>query len=124
MAVVKINAIEVPEGAGTELEKRFAHRMGAVDGSPGFISFQMLRPVSGDNRYFVMTHWEDDESFQNWMSGSGMAAHAGERSRPVGTGSSVLEFEVVDLAEIAASTEPPTGHGHGHPGSSSPQGNA
>ena len=32
MAVVKINAIEVPEGAGPELEKRFANRLHAVDG--------------------------------------------------------------------------------------------
>ena len=35
MAVVKINAIEVPEGAGPELEKRFANRLHAVDGQPG-----------------------------------------------------------------------------------------
>ncbi len=95
MAVVKINAIEVPEGAGPELEKRFAHRLHAVDGQPGFLSFELLRPVKGENRYFVVTHWEDDESFRAWMEGPGMQAHAGERARPVGTGSSLLEFEVV-----------------------------
>ncbi|MDQ4116997.1 MAG: antibiotic biosynthesis monooxygenase [Actinomycetota bacterium] len=102
MAVVKINAIEVPEGHGPELEKRFANRMGAVDNAPGFLGFELLRPVSGDSRYFVMTHWETDEDFRNWMAGDGTAAHAGERSRPVGTGSTVLEFEVVDLEAIAA----------------------
>ncbi len=95
MAVVKINAIEVPEDAGPELERRFANRLHAVDGQPGFLSFELLRPVSGDNRYFVVTHWEDDESFQAWMKGSGMQAHSGERARPVSTGSSLLEFEVV-----------------------------
>ena len=31
MAVVKINAIEVPEGAGPELERRFGARHGAVE---------------------------------------------------------------------------------------------
>ncbi|MBW0106806.1 antibiotic biosynthesis monooxygenase [Pseudonocardia sp. KRD291] len=105
MAVVKINAIEVPEGQGVELERRFANRMGAVDGQPGFISFQMLRPVSGDDRYFIVTHWESDEAFQNWMKGDAVEAHSGERARPVGTGSSVLEFEVVDLEAIAARTD-------------------
>ena len=95
MSVVKINAIEVPEGAGPELEKRFANRLHAVDGQPGFLSFELLRPVSGDNRYFVVTHWEDDESFQAWMNGPAKEAHSGERARPVGTGSSLLEFEVV-----------------------------
>ncbi|MGH3587559.1 MAG: antibiotic biosynthesis monooxygenase family protein [Pseudonocardia sp.] len=95
MAVVKINAIEVPEGAGPELERRFAHRLHAVDGQPGFLSFELLRPVSGDNRYFVVTHWEDDASFQAWMNGPDKDAHSGERARPVGTGSALLEFEVV-----------------------------
>ncbi|QJY46033.1 antibiotic biosynthesis monooxygenase family protein [Pseudonocardia broussonetiae] len=95
MSVVKINAIEVPEGAGPELEKRFANRLHAVDGQPGFESFELLRPVAGETRYFVVTHWADEESFQAWMTGSAMEAHSGERARPVGTGSSVLEFEVV-----------------------------
>jgi len=78
MAVVKINAIEVPEGAGPELERRFANRLHAVDGQPGFISFELLRPVSGDTRYFVLTHWEDEESFQAWRTGPAIEAHAGE----------------------------------------------
>ena len=47
MAVVKINAIEIPPGAGPELEKRFAHRAHAVDNQPGFLGFQLLRPVKG-----------------------------------------------------------------------------
>ena len=69
MAVVKINAIEVPAGAGPELEKRFAHRAHAVDNQPGFLGFQLLRPVKGESRYFVVTQWESDEAFQAWASG-------------------------------------------------------
>ncbi len=95
MSVVKNNAIEVPEGAGPELEKRFANRLHAVDGQPGFESFELLRPVSGDNRYFVLTHWADEESFQAWLNGPAKEAHAGERARPVASGSALLEFEVV-----------------------------
>ncbi|MFI5493005.1 antibiotic biosynthesis monooxygenase family protein [Actinoplanes sp. NPDC051859] len=95
MAVVKINAIEVPEGAGPELEKRFAARQGAVENAPGFLSFDLLRPVAGETRYFVVTRWSSEEDFQAWSAGSGRAAHAGERSRPVATGASLLEFEVV-----------------------------
>jgi heme-degrading monooxygenase HmoA len=102
VAVVKINAIEVPEGAGPELEKRFAHRLHAVDGQPGFLSFELLRPVSGDNRYFVVTHWADDESFQAWLKGPAMEAHSGERARPVASGSSLLEFEVVQHSEATS----------------------
>ena len=87
MPVVKINAIEVPPDAGPELEKRFAHRAHAVDNQPGFLGFQLLRPVKGDNRYFVVTQWESDEAFQAWASGPAIEAHAGQRA-PVSTGAS------------------------------------
>ena len=103
MTVVKINAIEVPPGAGPELEKRFSNRAHAVDGQPGFLGFQLLRPVKGDDRYFVVTQWESEEAFQTWAAGPAIAAHAGERANPVSTGSSLLEFEVVlDVARSSA----------------------
>ncbi len=99
MPVVKINAIHVPEGAGPELEKRFAHRAHAVENSPGFLGFQLLRPVQGDDRYFVVTHWESDAAFAAWRDGPAKQAHAGQRNpggqAPVSTGADLLEFEVV-----------------------------
>nr|CEL23306.1 Antibiotic biosynthesis monooxygenase [Kibdelosporangium sp. MJ126-NF4]CTQ94468.1 Antibiotic biosynthesis monooxygenase [Kibdelosporangium sp. MJ126-NF4] len=97
---MKINAIEVPDGNGAELEKRFAARASTIKDSPGFLGFELLRPVSGDTRYFVMTHWESDEAFQAWRAGPAMAAHSGPPSdKPVATGSSLLEFEVVEMIQ-------------------------
>jgi heme oxygenase (mycobilin-producing) len=99
MAVVKINAIAVPAGAGAELEKRFAARAGTVEKSPGFLGFQLLRPTAGEDRYFVVTQWADEESFAAWRDGDARAAHAtdpGEApKKPVSTGASLLEFDVV-----------------------------
>ncbi len=96
---MKINAISVPEGAGAELEKRFAGRAGTVEGQPGFLGFQLLRPVAGDTRYFVVTQWETEEAFAAWRDGDARAAHAtpeGEAPRkPVASGADLLEFEVV-----------------------------
>ena len=100
MSVVKINAISVPEGAGPELEKRFAARKHAVDAEPGFEGFQLLRPTAGEDRYFVVTTWATEEDFQNWKGGRMPVAHAAEsegRPAPVATGAELLEFEVVDL---------------------------
>jgi heme oxygenase (mycobilin-producing) len=102
MAVVKINAIHVPENAGPELEKRFAARKHAVDTQPGFLGFQLLRPVKGDTRYFVVTTWESDEAFEAWRQGPAVEAHAGSRApdaggKPVASGADLLEFEVVEL---------------------------
>jgi heme oxygenase (mycobilin-producing) len=98
MSVVKINAIEVPEGAGPELEARFAARLGTVDSASGFEEFALLRPVAGETRYFVYTRWASEEDYQAWRTGGAMAAHSGERRPPVSMGASLLEFEVVTLS--------------------------
>ena len=95
MAVVKINAINVPPQAAEELERRFAARAGVVEGSPGFLGFQLLRPVAGESRYFVVTQWADDASFEAWRDGDSRAAHKGEHGKPVASGAELLEFEVV-----------------------------
>ncbi|MFC4243894.1 antibiotic biosynthesis monooxygenase family protein [Gryllotalpicola reticulitermitis] len=109
MSVVKINAIEVPENAGPELEARFAARKHAVDSAAGFEGFQLLRPVSGESRYFVVTTWDSEESFQAWRENGAAAAHGGGEGGhgahgahasgkpPVATGASLLEFEIVEL---------------------------
>ena len=95
MSVVKINAIAVPPQAHEELERRFSARAHTVDGAAGFLGFQLLRPVKGDDRYFVVTHWQDDESFLAWRDGDARQAHAGERAKALAAGADLLEFEVV-----------------------------
>ncbi len=100
MSVVKINALSVPEGAGPELEARFAARKHAVDRAPGFEGFQLLRPTAGEDRYFVVTTWASEEDFAAWRDGRAQEAHAGdagEARKPVATGATLLEFEVVEL---------------------------
>jgi heme-degrading monooxygenase HmoA len=106
MAVVKINAIDVPEGAGPELEQRFAARQGAVENAPGFLSFELLRPVGGETRYFVYTRWETEEDFRAWVESSaftrGHAQAAKDSKGTVAHGSALLEFEVVELVAPSA----------------------
>ena len=98
MAVVKINAIEIPPGAGEELERRFAARHRAVEQMPGFLGFELLRPTAGENRYFVYTKWESEQAYQAWATSPARKAHAEQRPRPVATGTELLEFEVVQEA--------------------------
>ena len=103
MSVVKINAITVPEGMGKELEQRFALRAEAVEDSPGFEGFELLRPVGGESRYFVYTRWESEEAFQNWFNSQAFAQGHVQASRersgsPVGTAADLLSFEVVMTA--------------------------
>lgn len=105
MAVVKINAIEVPDDAGPELERRFAARFESVTSSPGFLGFELLRPVAGEKRYFVYSRWESEEDFRAWRDGRAAQAHSEHRAKPVSTGSSLLEFEVALSAEPSPATQ-------------------
>lgn len=105
MSYVVINAIEVPEGGGGELEDRFANRAGEVSKSEGFEAFQLLRPDNegAGNRYLVYTRWADKASFEQWVSSDaftkGHAQSSGDR-KPVGTASHVWLYEVAQFEEV------------------------
>ncbi|MEU3704584.1 antibiotic biosynthesis monooxygenase [Streptomyces anulatus] len=104
MSVVKINVLTVPQEQRETLEKRFASRAHAVEGSDGFEWFELLRPVEGTDDYLVYTRWRDEASFQAWMEGPMKSAHQGgdagsaERPKPTASGSTVWSFEVVQQA--------------------------
>lgn len=99
MSIVVINALKVPGEAGPELEKRFAARKHSVDSEPGFEGFKLLRPVAGEERYFVFTQWATRADFENWRDNrAGDAhAHAGSSAKPVASGADLMEFEIVEL---------------------------
>jgi len=112
MSVVKINAIEVPEGMGAELEKRFGARVGEVEKMPGFEGFELLRPTGdGETRYFVVTHWRSVEDFETWVASDDFGRGHSGAGAPAGEG-----------AERANAGGPGGGHpggahaGHGHGG--------
>jgi len=103
MSVVKINAITVPEGMGSMLEERFAGRARMVEQFEGFEDFQLLRPVEGEERYFVYTRWASEEAFQGWLKSQDFErGHASAQSdgnaegrKPVAQGADLMSFEVV-----------------------------
>lgn len=99
MSIVKINAITVDESSAAELEARFAARKHAIDSQEGFEGFQLLRPVAGESRYFVVTKWADQASYDAWWQEQGRGAHASKEGeaprRPVSNKAELLEFEVV-----------------------------
>jgi heme-degrading monooxygenase HmoA len=103
MEVVKINAIEVEPGRGPALEERFANRASEVETMPGFLGFELLRPVSGETRYFVYTRWESEEHYRAWVEGPaftrGHAQAAAGAGGPVASHSSLLSFEVVQSTQ-------------------------
>ncbi|MBA2428902.1 MAG: antibiotic biosynthesis monooxygenase [Thermoleophilaceae bacterium] len=110
---MKINAIEVAPGRGPELEERFARRAAEVESMPGFLGFELLRPIEGETRYFVYTRWESEEAFRAWVESPeftrGHAQAARDSGGAVAHGSALLGFEVVQRVEgTVAMTDPPT----------------
>jgi heme oxygenase (mycobilin-producing) len=76
--VIKINVITVPAESGDELANRFAARAGAVDGQPGFLGFELLKPTDDRLQWLVVTRWKDQGSFDAWVNSQAFAhGHAG-----------------------------------------------
>lgn len=64
---VFISHLAVPEEDRQALERHFRERSGLVDGFPGFLYLQLLRPQSGDASHTFLTAWRDRESFRDYM---------------------------------------------------------
>ncbi len=106
MSVVKINAITVPRERFGEFEQRFATRAGRVSSAEGFESFELLRPNDDREVCLVITRWRSEEDFQAWLGGADFkAGHAQHRTGgPVGTGSEIWSFDVLETEGPAASS--------------------
>jgi len=120
VSVVKINVLSVPAERREVLEGRFAARAGEVDDTPGFESFQLLRPTDESDRYFVVTQWETEQAFTDWMeSRAFQRGHAGGdtetgrpatppeepgEARPAASQAELLSFEIVEESHAESST--------------------
>lgn len=62
-----ISHLSVPEDDQEALERHFRERSGLVDGFPGFLYLQLLRPQSGTASHTFLTAWEDREAFRSYM---------------------------------------------------------
>lgn len=65
---VTMNRIFVNEGYTDLFEKRFRDRAREVDRMKGFVRNQVLRPKKTQDPYVVMTFWESEEDFNNWVN--------------------------------------------------------
>lgn len=71
----------MPESDRPELEQHFRERSGLVDGFPGFLYLQLLRPESGEATHVFLTAWESREAFRRYMKSE---AHAISHGREPG----------------------------------------
>ncbi len=65
---VVMNRIPVNLDHADAFEERFKDRAALVDHMPGFVSFNLLRPVGEGEPYVVETCWESKAHFEEWTN--------------------------------------------------------
>ena len=74
--IVVANRFSVADGYGEQFVERFSGSEGDVASQPGFVKFELLRPVDADT-HVAMTYWESEEDFRAWTDTEDFhAAHA------------------------------------------------
>ena len=104
--IVTCNRIPVNPEHAAAFEERFADRASLVDGMPGFISFQLLRPKAEGDPYIVMTFWESDEHFQAWTESAGFKeGHARSGRLPAEAFAGRPKLEIFDVIQSTSKIE-------------------
>ena len=100
--IIVSNRIPVNPEHSDAFEQTFKNRAGMVDGMPGFIAFNLLRPDNPEDPYVVMTFWEDKASYENWVNSEEFkAGHARSGTLP---SDAFLGHPKLEVAELIAST--------------------
>lgn len=105
------NRIYVAKEYAEAFEERFRSRAGLVDGMPGFLSNQVLRPVNEGDPYVVLTFWESRAHFEGWIASDAFTkghARSGTLPKEAFTGPNKLEMHEViqDTARPNLAPEP------------------
>lgn len=75
---VFISHLTVQPDDASAIERHFRDRAHLVDGFPGFLYLQLLRPQAGDATHTFLSAWQDRTAFRAYMSST---EHAASHSR-------------------------------------------
>lgn len=63
---VTLSRFTVANGMTSEVKQAFQNRPRQVDDVAGFIRLQVLSPQENPDEIWLLTFWEDEDSFQRW----------------------------------------------------------
>lgn len=96
--ITVMNRIAVHPEYAEQFEQRFRERARLVDGMPGFVSNQVLRPVNPGDPYVVLTLWESRAAFEAWTrSDAFIQGHARSGSLPAEAFSGPNKLEIHEV---------------------------
>jgi len=104
MDYVVANRVFVKPEYCQEFEQRFQQRAGQINLQPGFIQMEVLKPRSDFTPYVVLTHWENETAFENWVGSEDFKlAHQNPMPRDsFDDGGGIEQYEVVVSSRAAA----------------------
>lgn len=98
--IVTCNRIPVNPEYAEAFEARFSDRSSLVDGMPGFISFNLLRPTEEGDPYIVMTFWESEAHFKGWTESAAFKeGHARSGQLPSGAFAGHPRLEIFEVIQ-------------------------
>ncbi|HKJ03731.1 MAG TPA: antibiotic biosynthesis monooxygenase [Longimicrobiales bacterium] len=74
---VFVSHLTVPVEDQAALEAHFRDRSRMVDGFPGFLYLQLLRPQAGEATHTFLTAWKDKDAFRAYMGSQERAVSHG-----------------------------------------------
>lgn len=94
---VFVSHLTVPEGDEGRLEAHFRERSRLVDGFPGFLYLQLLRPQAGEATHTFLTAWESREDLSRYMKSAEHAVSHGREPADIMSRTTVRHeaFEVL-----------------------------
>ena len=63
---VAMSRFRVRSGQEEMVREAFGRRPQRVDGYPGFVRMEVLSPKDQENEFWLITVWEDRDSFETW----------------------------------------------------------
>lgn len=102
--ILVANRIFIGPTHADAFERLFESRARLVDGMPGFIANQVLKPVTKGAPYVIETWWETREHFVSWTKSEEFkAGHARTETLPPEAFTSPTTLEIYEVFQLTGS---------------------
>jgi heme-degrading monooxygenase HmoA len=108
MMILVANRIRVAAQHSGAFEAMLATRAALVDGMPGFLGIQLLRPTKPDEPYLTQTFWATRDDFEAWLrSDAFVKGHARMDALPRDTFPAHSQVEIHEVFHTAPDSMSP-----------------
>jgi heme-degrading monooxygenase HmoA len=69
MTFVALSCFTIANDMSEQVRAAFRARPHLVDGAPGFLGMEVMSPVAKPAEVWLLTRWQDEESYRSWHHG-------------------------------------------------------